>query len=65
MHDKDVEDAEEHIQIAVRSHLQNIDKLIDLQDSRLLGLEHAFEKEKDVIQKQFEEERREIEEQVS
>ena len=39
MLDRDLEEAEEQYQMALRSHLQNVDILIDLQDSRLLALE--------------------------
>jgi hypothetical protein len=43
MLDRDLEEAEEQYQMALRSHMQNIDTLIDLQDSRLLALENEFE----------------------
>ena len=43
MLDRDLEEAEEQYQMALRAHLQNIDALIDLQDSRLLALENEFE----------------------
>lgn len=43
--------AEDQFQTALRAHLQNMDKLIDLQDSRLLALEQEFEMELSTLQK--------------
>ena len=45
MLDRDLEEAEDQFRMALRAHLQNMDKLVDLQDSRLLGLEQEFESE--------------------
>ena len=60
MLDRDVEEAGDQFHAALRSHLQNIDHLVDLQDSRLQtsevefdhelhALETAFKAEKNVI----------------
>ena len=43
MLDRDLEESEEQYQMALRSHLLNVDGLIDLQDARLLGSENEFE----------------------
>lgn len=43
--------AEDQFQTALRAHLQNMDHLIDLQDSRLLALEQEFEVELQTLQK--------------
>merc|ERR550514_703353 len=45
MLDRDTEEAEEQYQMALRSHLQNVERLISLQDSRLLALENEFSTE--------------------
>jgi peptidoglycan hydrolase CwlO-like protein len=46
--------------MSLRSHLQNIDTLIDLQDSRLLALENEFEKDLQTLEDEFEAERLEM-----
>jgi len=61
MLDRDLEEAEEQYQIANRTHIFNVDKLIDLQDSRLLGLENDFEKELRILEEEFSVERNMIE----
>ena len=54
---KDIEEAEEQYQIALRSHLQNIDSLIDFQAKRIRSLEEEFKNELQVLEKEFEMER--------
>ena len=54
---KDIEEAEEQYQIALRSHLQNIDSLIDFQAKRICSLEEEFKNELQVLEKEFEMER--------
>ena len=39
MLDRDLEEADEQHQMALRSHLQNVDELVKLQRSRLLAME--------------------------
>jgi len=53
MLDRDLEEAEEQFQMANRSNVQNIDRLIDLHDSRLLALENEFEKELRILDEEF------------
>merc|ERR550514_1386286 len=57
MLDRDLEEAEEQYQMALRSHLQNVERLISLQDSRLLALENEFSTELETTQKEFSGER--------
>lgn len=47
----DPKQAEDQFQTALRAHLQNMDQLIDLQDSRLLALEQEFEVELKALQR--------------
>jgi len=53
MLDRDLEEAEDQFQMALRAHLRNMDKLIDLQDSRLLALEQEFESELRQLESDF------------
>merc|ERR1719327_2537846 len=43
MLDRDLDEAEEQHQVAVRSHLLNVDRLLEIQQSRLQGLEEEFQ----------------------
>jgi len=54
---RDIEEAEEQYQIALRSHLQNIDSLIDFQSKRIHSLEEEFKDELEVLEREFETER--------
>lgn len=60
MLDRDLEDAEEQHQMALRSHLGACDKLISLQDTRLATLERSFKEEMSIVVKDFEQEKDEI-----
>ena len=60
MLDRDLEEAEDQFQMALRSHLQNIDALIDLQDGRLLVSEQEFEAELKTLEADFHAEKDEI-----
>jgi len=53
MLDRDLEESEEQFQMALRSHLEQIDRLIDFHDSRLLSLEQEFEKELAALEGEF------------
>lgn len=61
MLDRDTEEAEEQYQMALRRHLENIDKLLELQDSRLLALETGFMQQLDTLEEEFTSERSYIE----
>ena len=67
----DLEEAEDQFQMALRTHLQNIDILIQLHDSRLYSLEknlqnelktmqHDFHTEKDKMLQKFKQEKKEL-----
>jgi len=60
MLDRDLEDSEDQYQMALRSHLLIVDKLIDLHNARLRGLEYEFEKDLQELIDEFEAERQEI-----
>ncbi|XP_053560929.1 dynein regulatory complex subunit 2 [Bombina bombina] len=57
---KDTEEAEEQYSHALRSHLQNIDSLLELQRERLNLLEEEYQQELDAVQQEFETERKMI-----
>ena len=60
MLDRDLDEAEEQYQTALRSHLQNVDSLIDLYNSKVRQLESEFEAEIRQMQEDFQTERTEI-----
>ncbi|XP_048582995.1 dynein regulatory complex subunit 2 [Nematostella vectensis] len=57
---KDIEEAEEQYQMALRSHLQNVDRLIDLQYRRLHELGSEFNQEQEILKEEFDTERARI-----
>ena len=60
MLDRDLEEAEDQFQVAMRSHLVNMDALIKLHDSRLYALERNFQTEITTIQRDFHKEKTEM-----
>lgn len=60
MLDRDLEEAEEQFQMALRAHLLNVDELIDLQDERLLGLEKEFEADLRKLEQEFQTEKNKL-----
>ncbi|XP_068121297.1 dynein regulatory complex subunit 2 [Hyperolius riggenbachi] len=60
---KDIDEAEDQYTHALRSHLLNIDQLLDLQRERLDLLQEEYQQELDVVQKEFDTERKMIIEQ--
>lgn len=60
---KDLTEAEEQYSMALRSHLQNMDRLIDLQRNRLSIVQMEYKEELDVFKKEFDSERSTIIEQ--
>ncbi|CAM9573625.1 unnamed protein product [Chrysoparadoxa australica] len=60
MLDRDLEEAEDQFQMAMRAHLTSMDQLIYLQDARLLALEQDFEIELQILQEEFHEERERV-----
>jgi hypothetical protein len=61
MLDRDLDEAEEQYQMALRNHLIHVDELIDLQNSRLRGLQEEFERDLNIIKSEFDREKQEIE----
>merc|ERR1711990_394125 len=53
MLDRDLEEADEQHQMALRSHLQNVDDLVKLQASRLHAMEQQAEKDLAAIENEF------------
>lgn len=53
MLDRDLEEAEDQYQMALKTHLSNIDTLIKLHDTRLYALERSFQQELKTIQNDF------------
>jgi chromosome segregation ATPase len=61
MIDRDLDEAEEQHQMALRNHLIHVDELIALQNSRLRGLHEEFERDLSIIKAEFDREKHEIE----
>merc|ERR1719446_516832 len=57
MLDRDLDEAEEQHQVAVRSHLLNVDRLLEIQKSRLEAVEDDFKRDVETLQQEFELER--------
>merc|ERR1711972_1209214 len=62
MLDRDLDEAEEQHQVAVRIHLLNVDRLLEIQQSRLLALEHDFKRDVSTLEEEFRIERDTIQE---
>merc|ERR1711939_938370 len=56
MLDRDLEEADEQHQMALRSHLQNVDALVKLQTSRLHAMEQQSEKDLKMIEDEYKQE---------
>jgi len=62
MLDRDLDEAEEQHQVAVRSHLLNVDRLLEIQQSRLLALDDDFKRDVATLIEEFRIEREQIQE---
>merc|ERR1719321_1031947 len=60
MLDRDLDEAEEQHQVAVRSHLLNVDRLLEIKQSRLLALEDDFKRDVVTLTDEFRIEREQI-----
>merc|ERR1712137_928783 len=60
MLDRDLDEAEEQHQVAVRSHLLNVDRLLEIQQSRLNALEDDFNRDVATLQEEFRIEKEQI-----
>jgi len=58
--DRDLEDSEEQYQMALRAHFLIVDRLIDLHNSKLAGIELEFEKDLQELMDEFGSERNEV-----
>lgn len=61
MLDRDLDEAEEQYQMALRNHLIHVDELIELQASRLMGLKKEFDRDVSIITEEYNTEKKEIE----
>ena len=61
MLDRDLDEAEEQFQMALRNHLIHVDELIDLQNARLQGLHEEFERDVEIVKSEYDTEKMEIE----
>jgi hypothetical protein len=57
MLNRDLDEAEEQFQIALRAHLQTLDDIIDLQRNRIDALQGEYEQAVGVIKAEFSAER--------
>merc|ERR1712137_1293466 len=62
MLDRDLDEAEEQHQVAVRSHLLNVDRLLEIQQSRMNALEDDFKQHVAALVEEFRVEREQIQE---
>ena len=53
MLDRDLEEADEQFQMALRNHKIRIDQLIDIQKSRLKGLQEEFDRDLSILKNEF------------
>jgi len=60
MLDRDLDEAEEQYQMALRNHLIHVDELIALQSSRLRGLNEEFDRDINIIKTEFDGEKGQI-----
>ncbi|XP_075241451.1 dynein regulatory complex subunit 2-like [Convolutriloba macropyga] len=60
---QDLSEAEEQYSMALRSHLQHVDRLIDLQNSRIQTLQNEFDDEVQILKREYDTEREKILEQ--
>ena len=61
MLDRDLDEAEEQYQMALRNHLIHVDDLIALQQSRLRGLHEEFERDVNIVKDEYDREKKDIE----
>eukprot|EP00162_Nutomonas_longa_P004309 comp15060_c0_seq1/m.22416 comp15060_c0_seq1/g.22416 ORF comp15060_c0_seq1/g.22416 comp15060_c0_seq1/m.22416 type:complete len:512 (-) comp15060_c0_seq1:22-1557(-) len=58
--ERDLDEAEEQYQMALRSHLQNVDSLVELHGSRLRAMDGQFTEEVTALQNEYDAERAKI-----
>jgi len=60
MLDRDLDEAEEQYQMALRNHLIHIDDLIALQESRMRGLHEEFDRDVRILKEEYDREKSDI-----
>ncbi len=60
MLDKNLDEAEDQFQIALRNHLIHIENLLALQDSRMRGLHEEFIRDITILEQEFDTEREDM-----
>ena len=60
MLDRDLDEAEEQYQMALRNHLIHIDDLIALQESRMRGLHEEFDRDVRILKEEYDREKNDI-----
>ncbi len=53
MLDKNLDEAEDQYQIAMKNHMIHLDHLLDVQDSRLRDLKKEFDRNVFILEKEF------------
>ena len=61
MLDKNLDEAENQYQIAIRNHPINIESLLSVQDSRMMGLQQEFRRDVSILETEYMTERDEME----
>ncbi|KAL9653138.1 hypothetical protein ABK040_006354 [Willaertia magna] len=57
---RDLDEAEEQYRLALRTHMQHIDELLELQEQRLSSLQQDFNNDLYLLKKEYEEEKQEL-----
>jgi len=60
MLDKNLDEAEDQFQIALRNHLIHIENLLQLQDARMRGLSEEFNRDISILESEFDLEREDM-----
>ncbi len=58
--DRDLDEADEQYQMALRNHLMHVDQLIAIQESRMQGLHEEFERDLKILKDEYDREKEEI-----
>ena len=60
MLDRDLDEAEEQYQMALRNHLIHIDDLVALENSRMRGLHEEFDRDVRILKEEYDWEKNDI-----
>ena len=61
MLDRDIDEADEQYQMALKNHMLHVDRLVAIQESRLQGLNEEFQRDLNILKAEFESEKNHIE----